>query len=200
MYKRFFTSTTFLITFITLLFSFFVSLYLKDGELFGQVKEKTLIDLLIFDLSRDGIYFYLSLVFSLFYHSNLNHLMINLSLLLVIGLLGENKIGKLKFLFILLAGHLLTLLTLKLQYYLMKLDAVYAYSGLSAGTSTLLIYFLLKQKKYWGTLLVITYFSFETYQNKGPLSDPHLIAIFFGLLFYGINLITRYKTVNINQN
>jgi membrane associated rhomboid family serine protease len=138
--------------------------------------------LFLFNPAQSFKYLSLSLIFSIFFHSTLYHFVINIISFLVIGAIFEQWQGRARMLFIFLLTHLLTLMSIYLNYMFKGIEQGLYYSGASAGVLGLLLaYLFLKGKKftYIGIILILIY---ETYTKSPLLIDPHLIASIMGLI------------------
>ena len=186
MYKKLFLSNTFILTLLISVISVGLWMHLDTGAIFG-VNNLAGWERVFFFSPKEPLYgFGTSILLSFFYHSTLEHLLLNGALFYFISFLCESKLTRIKHLLAVAVIHSASLALLSFNYSFNGLDKQIFLSGSSATTFGLLAFYFVLQKKWltfgfaFGVLLLNQLGVFELFKLSGSIIDPHLVGFMVG--------------------
>jgi membrane associated rhomboid family serine protease len=190
MYKKLFSSNTFLLALAIVMIEAYLKLTGSDTVFYGLNPNSKLTNFLLFAPQDISPSYGLSFIFSFFHHSTAMHTLGNVVMLFIVGLLVESQIGRIKQIAVIALSHLLSLaLVVFNMQFIHTFEKVYL-SGASLGVVGLLSYYLVINKKWFNFTILGAITGYLAITHKGPVFDPHLYAYIIGTL---LTLIFKKK-------
>ena len=180
MYKKVFTSITFVIALSAVMVHILIAFNSSDTVFFGLNPNNLWTKLFLFNPKTPLNFFGLNFLTSSLYHSSTEHLLVNLFIFLLVGGSLENKTSKKSFLTIIILIQLLTLLFVILNYQIINAENTILLSGLSAITIGLLAANFIQRQHYLRLFIALLILSYYAYQSSTQIIDPHFVSFIIG--------------------
>jgi cellulose synthase/poly-beta-1,6-N-acetylglucosamine synthase-like glycosyltransferase len=183
MYKKFFSSVTFLISSLAVLIQLIVMLNTSDTLFFGLDPDNLWSKLVLFDPARPLKSYGLTWLSSLFYSI---HSIFFIIVLMIFWFLAQNlerQFQRKGLLLFIIASHVLILSLLYFNYLVVKPAQAPVYAGLSYSTVSLLALSLMHKRRWNWTGLIWGVAASYAYIEHASLIDPHLYAVVVGSVF-----------------